>query len=803
MKRPLLWILGVWILGEIVATCFGISLVPETSLDQAMAERSSAIVEIQGEICRFRRTSSGYSYFLDHNTVIIEQTGSEKNFSKNSSRNFSKDSSNQDDSVASEEKERDRKETHQILVYTDDLFPCKIGYRVTVTGELSSFDVPGNPGEFDSNSYYRAQGIDFRLQEKSRMVTEEKVHRIPQLLWELGEAVREKILTILGPKESGLILSVLLGDKSLLDSETKELYQTAGISHILAISGLHVSLFGMALSKLLRKVGSPFWLNGILSGSVVWGYVWLSGASPSSLRAAIMFLTASGAAAVGRTYDLLSALGLSGFLLLMEHPLMLWQGGFQLSFLAMAGVGVLWPAMEKDWEKGGSLGKGLGFSLAIQLTTMPVLAWHFYTIPRYSVFLNLMVVPLAGFLLGLAASGALLSFLAPKLSGLIFLPAQGILLFYERFCKLSSDLPGNTVILGRPKVIQVMAYYLLLGIGVVWIKRKQKEEAAEGETEKNKEICKEKCREIHHEKQKMMEKRPGILRAAGIFPWCVLLVGILQPLPCRQLECTFLDVGQGDSVFVRCPKGSCALIDGGSSTVDQVGEKRILPFLKSQGVRHLDGIFVTHGDADHMNGLLEVIQDEALTVGSLFLSPFSRQDENLEELRRAAEDRGISIRIIKEGDVWNWGNVTWRCLYPSENLSVRRSDSRNDQSLVLSVQQEDFSLLLTGDLEEEGEKILIRNEMLFPVTVLKVGHHGSGNSTCEDFLKKAQPVLAVISCGKDNWYGHPHEETLERLRQSSTEICQTSKQGAVTVIGGNPVRYRVYKEINRKTGIVP
>jgi competence protein ComEC len=248
------------------------------------------------------------------------------------------------------------------------------------------------------------------------------------------------------------------------------------------------------------------------------------------------------------------------------------------------------------------------------------------------------------------------------------------------------------------------------------------------------------------------------------------------------LSFTMLDVGQGDGLVLRTASGTVCLIDGGSSSASSVGTYRILPFLKQQGMGKIDYIMVTHTDQDHISGIEELLQKAGepgeLPVGALLLTEQAGKEKAGIRLMELARAQGIEVRCMKAGDRLQDKTTVIRCLYPSAGEEV--SDS-NGSSMVLQVVYGEFSMILTGDLEEEGEKMILKRQNLTDCSVLKAGHHGSKTSSSLPWLEALSPELTLISCGQDNSYGHPHEEALERLRQVESAAARTDEQGALTI----------------------
>ncbi len=243
-----------------------------------------------------------------------------------------------------------------------------------------------------------------------------------------------------------------------------------------------------------------------------------------------------------------------------------------------------------------------------------------------------------------------------------------------------------------------------------------------------------------------------------------------------------LDVGQGDALFLETAGGTTFLVDGGSSSVKEVGTYRILPFLKSRGVRVLHYAAVTHTDGDHISGIEELLEQSGepggVKIETLLLSVQAEGEEAGRALRELAKRKGVSVRHIQAGDMLRDESTRIACLHPEEGKAYGDS---NGMSLVLHLVYGEFSLLLTGDLEQEGEEEILKRYPVPACRVLKAGHHGSKTSTTEQWLRAVEPKLTLISCGEENAYGHPHRETLERLSAAGSRVSITALQGAVTL----------------------
>ena len=295
----------------------------------------------------------------------------------------------------------------QVLVYENQQTELKIGYWVKVTGTYAPLEEAANPGQFDQKAYYEARGIGMVLKKAKLMIIEAKENFFFQKLYELRSFWARTLETITGKEEAGLLQAMLLGEKSGLKKEQKELYQSGGISHILAISGLHISLVGMLLYQFLRKKKRSYPFSAAVSGSFMVVYGFLTGFGVSAKRAVFMFLVYLGAEVLGETYDVVSALALAGILILAEQPLQLFQCGFQLSFLSVGAMALVYPALQKRLGWKNKMALSLLSGVSVTLVTLPCTLYWFYEWMPYALFLNLIVIPLVPVVFLSGAAGML------------------------------------------------------------------------------------------------------------------------------------------------------------------------------------------------------------------------------------------------------------------------------------------------------------------------------------------------------------------------------------------------------------
>lgn len=627
-----------------------------------------------------------------------------------------------------------------------------IGAFVLLEGQIKRTELPRNPGEFNSRQYYAAQHISYLMFQGEAKKISSSYSKWGEALASLQEFL-SGVLEKTAGEEAGIFCAMLLGDRSLLEEETKIRYQMAGILHILAISGLHLSLLGMGFYQGLKKLGLGNGGAGGIALAVIYQYGLLTGGSVATLRAVSMFLLAVVGKILGRTYDMLTAMAFAAILLLLDSPEYLYNSGFLLSFGAVLGMGVTAPVFLKKLPWKGKLSKALVSSLALQLTVLPVLLYFYYEVSLYGIVLNLAVLPTVAAVLISGLGGMLVGSLWPGIGQGLLWPGKILLKGYEVLCSLGCRLPCCTWVAGQPKLWQIFLYYGIL-FGVVWL--------------------------WAHEEGR---ERRGLWKASGgvgilLLAGGILLLGVKGK---SVFTITCLDVGQGDALVISVPSGETYLCDGGSSSKASVGSYQILPFLKSQGVSVLDGILVSHTDEDHISGIWEILnlQKEALTsvrVKALYLPKWEDKPEAYEALETAASKGGIPVFYLEQGNKLSKGEFSLEVLYPKMG---EQGEDINENCLVFVGEYRNFRGIFTGDIGEATERKL--GDLLKPCQFLKVGHHGSKNSTSLEFLEKLSPAIGVISCSQGNRYGHPSPETLQRLKEQGVAYWVTKDAGAITI----------------------
>ncbi|WP_349944404.1 ComEC/Rec2 family competence protein [Lacrimispora sp. BS-2] len=654
----------------------------------------------------------------------------------------------------------------------------RLGQLIKVKGEVQPFSPARNPGEFDSKAYYQGLGIDGKFIGKELEILDLREAPLLDGIRQAREWGRSLLYKYTSKEDAGVLTAAVLGDTRGLPEDIKSLYQKNGISHLLAISGMHMSFLGLSFYRILRKTGMGLGGAGLAGTTLVVMYGILTGSGPSVVRAVIMMSVAFLAAYLGRTYDLLSSTSLALLFLGLKSPMLLMNGGVQLSFGAVYAIGWAGPLLETWLGKKNFLSGAISTGAAVQIVTMPITLYHFYQIPFYGLFLNLLLIPLMDWVVCSGIGVIFLGSFSPLLGTAAAGTGHYILAFYEWICKSMEGLPGYSLTFGRPEPGRLAAYGLILFAGMsalnIW---KEYEEHRAGENK--------------DEKKRRTSYGLKVLFLAGMYCFCILL---LKPGPVNGLEAVFLDVGQGDGILLRAGR-SAVLVDGGSSSKKSLGKYSLEPCLKSLGVPVIHFAFISHGDQDHLSGVAYLLENsEDIKIENLMLPYHGREDEAIKKLEELARRRRTKVKYVAGGDWVQVEGLRITCLYPGIE---DRPETTNEESEVLKIDYGNCRMLFTGDMEERGEKELLERAgerlLLAEVNVLKVAHHGSKYSSGEAFLDAVKPRWAVVSYGVDNSYGHPHQEVLDRLKERGTEVFKTGEGGAIKMwTDGERIRFESF-----------
>ncbi|MDO5689903.1 MAG: DNA internalization-related competence protein ComEC/Rec2 [Tissierellia bacterium] len=626
---------------------------------------------------------------------------------------------------------QDIRETVLLQVQRGGEEPLVIGQHVSFTGLLQMPSPQGNPGLFDYQRYLLTYGVHATI----RTTTEDLSDIYDSGSLSLGirrvgqDYIRSVFEEHLSPSGADFLNTVLLG-KSELPEEVTESFRRLGISHILAVSGLHIGLIALLLLRILGLFGlSRKWIYAITMISLM-AYIHILAYKGSAMRAGLMLGISMLSQILHRGYDPKKALGISVLLILITNPLRLFDIGLQLSVLAMIAILYMEPRFSFIDVSGLKLSSMVKLTLVIQIFLLPVQLIYFSELAPLVLLANPILVPL----FTIALYGGVLILLTGFLGGMVVGIIDGAVDFViQGIYQLTQLLGASTqgFYLPSPRPEEFIVYYMLLGL---YLNR-------------------------HRLRHIPSLAKEHFWRLALFY---LLVIGASK-LYFDPISIQMIDIGQGDAALLSSP-GRTVLIDTGGSHLesDRSFETILRPFLRQQVFGPVDYLILSHNDIDHAgNG--ELLIEEGLVRHVVVSDPAFA----------VGEIPGASY--VKVGDYLPFGEGGLEVL----STGPRGMGPGNDASLVLRLSHYQSSLLFTGDIEREGERALAQRSI--QSTLLKVPHHGSKGSGSEEFIRWVQPELALVSVGRKNPYGHPHEEVLQRYEDLGIPLLCTDRDGQLQI----------------------
>lgn len=668
--------------------------------------------------------------------------------------------------------------TGKIRVLAPASTSLRYGESVRVVGTLRQPSESSNPGQYSFRQHLKQEGINWECiaDEPDALATVAGKPRCD--LGRIGSGIRHWTLNLYrttmprpyADLAAKLICSIVYGiSASPLPADIVEPFRRAGVMHILVASGTQVGLIVGVLLLLCQRSGAPRLAQALIVVSVVLLYTMVAGGQPAIVRSAIMGVVLATALLIRRDFDSWTALSLAALIVLFINPEDLFSIGFQLSFAAVIGLFTVAQRIKPMLRcLPDSVALLVSLTIGAQLMVLPLLAHYFGRVSPVGFLSNLLVVPLAGILVTTGLLTCVAGAVQPALASLInHANYFGVLKLFG-LTQYFANFPLASMTVSRPGTGAIVGYYAAIGVAMAFT---DSEVRAKWRLER-------------------------ILVAALVAATCWIGFRTLRQYH-QDLEVTFLDVGQGEAVVVHSPSGRTIMIDGGSSSFrdGDVGERVLLPFLLTRGVRRLDAVVISHPHADHTNGLPTVLRE--LPVGMVVDTHQSETSPAHEEIMEVCQSKHIPVRSARRGAVLDLGmGVRMYLLMPISPLLIGTDSDANNNSAVVKLCAGRISLLLTGDLEHAGEARLLKRRDRLASTILKVGHQGSDSSSSPAFLKAVHPEVAIISVGAANAFGHPSREVVQRLRATGARVYRTDLCGAITLrTDGTSYRVETFKPI--------
>lgn len=645
------------------------------------------------------------------------------------------------------------------------------GTVVRVAGFVELAETALSPGEFDYRAYLERRGIIAQVQGKGAPEILSQRQGLHSVWACLRLRIENSIKTTLPRDESLFLQEILLGSKEGMTPDDRDIYQKTGVMHLFAVSGLHLGYVFAALLAaagfLGLKRGSTFFM--VTAG--IWGYAALIDFSPPVTRAAVMATVGLAAYLWQQRKNPMNSLALAALVLLLINPASLFDPGFQLSFTATWGIIYLAVPLNRHLPLPAGIREAITVPLAAQLAILPLIATYFNLVPLLGFLANILVVPLAGFVVYLGVVGMPLAAVAPALFNPFLLAAGALSLPIKGLLGSLAELPGAAFLVPLPPFwLYLLWFGILLLLG--WALR-------EGFTVS-----------FPHFRYRSKATSWVVPSLLALTLCLILLCTGIWRGSSGQLEVTFLNVGQGDSILVRTPGGRTMLVDAGGSpdylnTSFDPGRQVVVPALARAGIKELDLVVNTHPHEDHLGGIPAVLDN--IKVGR-YAAPAIEQVTPLTlQVQQLLEEKMIPVNCLHSGAEIKLDPAVKISVLapPAIPFSGTRSDANNN-SLILHLVYGNVSFLLTGDVEQEGMLDLVEGMRKsgtvagISADVLKCPHHGSSYSICPEFAAAVRPRVVVISVG-NNSFGHPSAETISCWQEQGAQVLRTDVEGHITL----------------------
>ena len=673
------------------------------------------------------------------------------------------------------------------LVRTSQYPEYHYGDVITISGEP---ETPQNFTDFDYRRYLASQDIYSVLYyPEIKVVATGQGNTFRSWIYQFRNSLSASLARSLPEPQCSLAQGILLGQRGNIPSDLNSMFTRTGTAHLLAISGLHLSIItGILISIGILVFGKRYYIYIWFALLIIWLYALLTGLRPPIVRGAIMGSMFLFAELLGRQRNAITALAFAAAIMVGLNPLLLWDAGFQLSFLSMTGLVLIYPRLRNKYRESTivtparSNTKGLIYAttfdcLAITstaiLTTLPVIAYHFDIISFTGLPATFFALP--------ALPGIIISSAIAGISGLL-LPLLGLLTGWFAWLFISyliiivrvfDALPFSAIAASGILPWHVWSYYSLLTCMLIIVWNKDRLQNLVGRI----------TPVIGRYTTTVLKRVISVPKKYIVLPLLIttiLIWAAVINLPDDRLHVSVLDIGQGDAILIQTPNGQDILIDGGPDPQKlsmELGKK--LPFWD----RTIELVILTQPQSDHLAGLTEIVQE--YEVLQIMETPLKSDSALYIQWQSLIKERNIPCTSVYSNHIIELGNnIYMELLNPPIPLFQNTSDDTNNNSLVIRLYYNEISFLLTADIHYEAEYHLISNRTCFKSTVLKVAHHGSNTSSSTSFLTMVDPEIAVISVGRDNRFNHPHPDTLERITGVvGTDRCYlTSLSGTVELI---------------------
>lgn len=625
---------------------------------------------------------------------------------------------------------------------SQDIPSIKYGDSLYIEGEFKQPEEARNYKGYNYKQYLKTKKIIGTVElEKVKILKSSNgsfIHNIQKY-------IRDTINGTLTDEEGNLLLAILLGDKDKLSEDIQESFKTSNLSHMLAVSGAHVSYIILGLTYVLQNS-----IIGKKNGKIVCiifllAFMAITNFTPSVTRACIMAILTLFSSIIYRKSDVYTNISVAALITLIFNPYSLLDLGFQLSYGGTIGIIIFIKRIQEKKSNSKVINyiKQMALvSIYANIIIIPIMMYHFNTVSFTFIISNIMASPILGIIVITGFLFIIASITVKPLTRLIAIFIKPILSILIKISQICSKLPFSNILVVTPYMFNVISYYAII---LYCIKSKKNN----------------KCKII-----------------ICLLIVLILINFIIYIFP-QKLRIFFIDVGQGDSTLIITPDKKTVLIDGGGSDSFDVGEKVLLPYLLDRRILKIDYVLISHFDTDHCGGILTIM--EKVKVKNIIISEQAEHSENYERFKKLMIHKKIRLIEVKKGDKIKIGRYSeFKILFPTSRLLSE--NPLNNNSIVAQFNYNNFKMLFTGDIEKLAEQQILKTEKVeIRADILKVAHHGSKTSSIPEFIKAVRPKIALIGVGKNNTFGHPNQQTIKNLENIKCRIYRTDLQGEIII----------------------
>lgn len=646
------------------------------------------------------------------------------------------------------------------------------GNKIKLEGTYIKPSKSRNYRGFDYSNYLKTENIYGTIEQngKIELIKEKNINYFFIILYKVKNKIIKNINNKFPEETRGVFLGILLGDKSSIEENVRQNFADSSLSHILAVSGTHISYVVICISVLFKKLKLNKNIRKVLTSLVLFMYLYLVDFSASATRAVIMSNIVILQMLFYRKQDTITTITFSSIIILINNPYAILNIGFLLSYGGTIGI-ILFvnkisiESKEDFFQRFKSYLKDICIvTISAQTIIMPIIIYYFNTISFTFIISNIIASLIIGPIIMIGLVIIAISFFKIPIISLIIRFYNILIVILVKTADIISKIPISKIYLKTPTTLEIIFYYSVVFLIALLIYIKKS----------NRKFIKKTIQiDIYNLKNFFINNRNKVL----IFISIVSLISITSIKIPKELKINFIDVGQGDSCLITTPQNKKVIVDSGGSESYDVGKNVLLPYLLDKRITKIDYIMISHFDTDHCKGFEYVLEN--IKVKNVIISKQSETSENFKQIMKIIRKKRINLIIVQKGTKIKIDNFTTVDILSPQSENI--ADNMNDNSIVAKFEAYNFSILFTGDASEKIEKELIKEKINLKSDILKVSHHGSKTGTSEEFLKSVKPKIALIGVGENNKFGHPTKDVIKRLTENKIKIYRTDTDGEIRI----------------------